>query len=140
MTGQDIFDISINLMDEQNESTGSTDTTDTKEYKLRTPRLLNSILPGLCLQTGVAFSKITSLTDDVPISDEVASGVAPYYLAALLIQVEGGDAENMAAALKQLGDNNLVIIRSRLEQAESESIEDLYGGIEYGEFSGDFYD
>lgn len=138
MTGQDIFDIAINLMDEQNESTGSTDTTDTKEYKLRAPRLLNSLLPSLCLQTGVEFSKISALTDDVPISDAVASGVAPYYLAALLIQVEGGDAENLGAALKQQGDSNLAVIRGRLAQAESEPIEDLYGGIEYSQFSGDF--
>lgn len=43
-TVQDIFDISIRLIDAQNESTGSTKTADTKEYELRTPSLLNSIL------------------------------------------------------------------------------------------------
>ena len=44
VTVQDIFDIAIRLMDSQNESTGSTDTADTKEYKLRTVSLLNSVL------------------------------------------------------------------------------------------------
>ena len=43
-TVQDIFDIAIRLIDAQNESTGSTKTADTKEYELRTPSLLNSIL------------------------------------------------------------------------------------------------
>ena len=45
-TVQEVFDIAIRLMDAQNESTGSTDTADTKEYKLRTPSLLNSLLDG----------------------------------------------------------------------------------------------
>ena len=44
MTVQEIFDIAIRLMDSQNESTGATMTTDTKEYSLRTPSLLNSLL------------------------------------------------------------------------------------------------
>ena len=44
VTVQQIFDIAIHLMDSQNESTGSTDTADTKEYKLRTVSLLNSVL------------------------------------------------------------------------------------------------
>ena len=43
-TVQDIFDIAIRLIDAQNESNGSTKTADTKEYELRTPSLLNSIL------------------------------------------------------------------------------------------------
>jgi len=43
-TVQDVFDIAIRLMDAQNESTGSTDTADTKEYRLRTPSLINSLL------------------------------------------------------------------------------------------------
>ena len=43
-TVQDVFDIAIRLMDAQNEGTGSTDTADTREYRLRTPSLLNSIL------------------------------------------------------------------------------------------------
>ena len=44
MNVQGVFDIAIRLMDAQNESTGSTDTADTKEYRLRAPSLLNSIL------------------------------------------------------------------------------------------------
>lgn len=43
-TVQTVFDIAIHLMDAQNESTGSTETADTKEYQLRTPSLLNSVL------------------------------------------------------------------------------------------------
>ena len=44
VTVQQIFDIAIHLMDSQNESTGSTETADTKEYRLRTVSLLNSVL------------------------------------------------------------------------------------------------
>lgn len=43
-TVQNVFDIAIRLMDSQNETTGATDTSDTKEYKVRTCSLLNSIL------------------------------------------------------------------------------------------------
>lgn len=43
-TAQEVFDIAIRLMDAQNESTGSTRTADTKEYMVRAPSLLNSIL------------------------------------------------------------------------------------------------
>ena len=43
-TVQFVFNMAINLMDAQNESTGATNTTDTHEYELRTPNLLNTLL------------------------------------------------------------------------------------------------
>lgn len=43
-TVKEVFDIAIHLIDAQNESSGATETADTKEYLLRTPNLLNSIL------------------------------------------------------------------------------------------------
>ena len=50
-TVQNVFDIAIRLMDSQNETTGATDTSDTKEYKVRTCSLLNSILVRRAIPT-----------------------------------------------------------------------------------------
>ena len=44
-TAQEVFEKSMSLMDELNESTGAADTSDTKEYKNRTVAILN-ILGG----------------------------------------------------------------------------------------------
>ena len=44
MIVQNVFDQAIHLMDAQNESTGSTTTADTKEYALRTPNIINTLL------------------------------------------------------------------------------------------------
>lgn len=133
MTGKDIFDIAINLMDEQNESSGETVTADTKEYELRSVRLLNAVFPRLCMLVGVPFTAISSLEDKAPVSDSVCSGVASYELAALLVQTDGDS--DMAERFRRDAENNLSEIVSRLSPGESEDIEDSYGGIEFGEFS-----
>ena len=46
-TAQDVFDAAMGLIDEVNESTGSTDTADTKEYKQRTLLILNMLIGEL---------------------------------------------------------------------------------------------
>lgn len=132
MTGKEIFDIAIHLLDEQNESTGSTETADTKEYELRSVSLINSFLPRLCLQSGVTVSAISALSDTIPADTALAQGVAPYFLAALLIETE---TPELAIRLKSEGDENYSEIRGRLSPAEFEDIEQPYGGIddcEYG--------
>ncbi len=42
-TAQQVFDTTMGLIDEVNESSGATDTADTKEYKVRTLYILNAL-------------------------------------------------------------------------------------------------
>ena len=134
MTGRDVFDVAMNLLDEQNESSGETLTADTKEYQLRSVRLLNSLLPRLCVLTGKTYVALADDSSDMPVSDAVSSGVASYELAALIAQTEG-DTE-IADRLRRDGEANLQEIAGREEPAVMEDITDVYGGIEYG--NGDF--
>lgn len=134
MTGREVFDVAMNLLDEQNESSGDTLTADTKEYQLRSVRLLNSLLPRLCVLTGKTYVALADDSSDMPVSDAVSSGVASYELAALIAQTEG-DTE-IADRLRRDGEANLQEIASREEPAVMEDITDVYGGIEYG--NGDF--
>ena len=147
-TVQDIFDISIRLIDAQNESTGSTRTADTKEYELRTPSLLNSILDRAypASDTYAAAQeeagsgkrpvcpKVSGMTDTVNMDERICTGVLPYGLAGLLLTEENPTLaeffwqtflEQLDAAMKGL-------------PSEIGGIEDMYGGfggIEYGRFS-----
>lgn len=94
-TVQDVFDIAIRLMDAQNESTGSTDTADTKEYRLRAPSLLNSILdraypasdtyPGTESGKRPVCGKVTGMGDEIGLDERLCTGVLPYGLAGLLL-------------------------------------------------------
>ena len=47
VTVQEIYDAAIDLMDEQDETTGATKTRDTREYEVRTISILNIALPVL---------------------------------------------------------------------------------------------
>lgn len=97
-TVQDVFDIAIRLMDAQNESTGSTETADTKEYRVRTPSLLNSILdraypasdnyPASAERERPICPKVTAMTDEIDLDERICTGILPYGLAGLLLTEE----------------------------------------------------
>lgn len=133
MTGQAVFDLAIHLMDEQNESTGSTNTSDTKEYRLRAVSALNSTLPTVCAMTACEFTLVSALEDTLPVPDPVAAGVCGYLLAAYFARTDGD--EEKALRWETLANGNLSVIASRLSNCEMEDIGSLYGGIEHGEFS-----
>ena len=143
VTVQDIFDIAIRLMDSQNESTGSTDTADTKEYKLRTPSLLNSVLDRAfpysdnyreALEAAGGkrpiCPKVTEMSDPVALDERICTGALPYGLAGLLLLEEDPSRANF---LWQTFLEQLELCRQSLPSAIGE-VEDLYGGIEHGEF------
>lgn len=143
VTAQEIFDIAIHLMDSQNESTGSTDTADTKEYRLRTVSLLNSILDRAFpysdnYREALAFAKgrrpicpkVTDLSDVVAMDERVCTGALPYGLAALLLLEEDPSRANF---LWQTFLEQLELCRQSLPAVIGE-VEDVYGGIEYGWF------
>ena len=140
-TVKEVFDIAINLIDAQNESTGATETADTKEYLLRTPSLLNSILnrayPYSDTYTPVAEKRpvhalVTKPTDHIEMDDYICLTVLPYGLASLLVNPEGDGA--IASFLWQMFEEGLVHARNSLP-TEVQPIESAYGGLEYGWFS-----
>lgn len=138
---KEIFDIAVRLIDAQNESTGATETADTKEYLLRTPSLLNSILnrayPYSDTYKPVAEKRpvhpiVSAPEDMVEMDDTVCLTVLPYGLAALLVNPEGESA--LAQFFWQMFEEGLVAARNSLPAAIG-SVEDVYGGMEYGWFS-----
>lgn len=152
-TVQFIFDMAIMLIDEQNESTGSTNTTDTHEYSLRTPNLLNTLLdqvypysdtyPEQAGGVRPSLPNVVSMDEYLDLDDYICRNVLSYGLAALLIREENPTQANF---LWQTYLENLNTAKERLPSGGIESVENVYGGgiggesllgwggIEYGEF------
>ena len=138
---KEVFDIAIHLIDAQNESNGATETSDTKEYLLRTPNLLNSILnrayPYSDTYVPVAEKRPThelvkTATDMINMDDYICLTVLPYGLAALLVNPEGDNA--LANFFWQMFEEGLEAAKRNLPSG-IEPIENAYGRLEYGEFS-----
>lgn len=144
-TAQDVFDIAIRLMDAQNESTGATETADTKEYRLRAPSLLNSILdraypasdtwPEAADRKRPICPKVTAMTDEIDLDERICTGILPYGLAGLLLTEENPALANFfwQTFLEQLEE------AKRGVPAGIDSVEDVYGfmndNLEYGQFA-----
>ena len=136
-----IFEKAMHLMDEVNESTGDTDTSDTKEYKNRTIPILN-ILRVECFPASDTYQvvepgkrpicpEITDFQSAIGLDDGICQGVLPYGLAAHLLLDENPD---VAAYFNQRYTELLSQYRSAIPTA-GEEIQDLYGGIGFGQFS-----
>lgn len=138
---QYVFETAMTLMDELNESTGKADAGDTKEYKNRTLKILN-ILRGELFPFSDTFSVVTAgkrpicpTIDDfdtaIGLDDYICQSVLPYGLAAHLLMQEDPSSANYF----QQRYDELKALLSRGLPAESEDIEDVYGGFPYNEFS-----
>lgn len=138
-TAQWIFERTMALMDELNESTGNADTSDTKEYKNRTLSILN-MLRVECFpysDTYVALPGrrpicpvIDSFTSEIFLDDGICQGVLPYGLAAHLLVDENPTA---AGYYQQRYEEQLAMMKATLPSA-FENIQDSYGGVEHGQF------
>lgn len=133
----DVFDASMALMDEL-DNTGSSDTSDTTEYKYRTPAIMN-VLIGECYPYSEDFvpgrrsgwTPVYSTDDYINGIDEtLASTVMPYGLAASLLVDENPTAANF---FQQRYEGLLNRFGKELP-SEWETIVDVYGGLENGEF------
>jgi len=138
MTVQGVFDIAITEMDDMNESTGSTDTTDTKEYKVKVVRIINGVLDQLLPYSDTyvpvagkspVCPKVSDLTDTIALSDALCYSVLPFYVAKELCIEAAPDKTNY---FNQMYQQNLSGVIAHTVTAD-EDIENLYGGIEYGE-------
>ena len=138
---QRVFDIAMGIMDEVNESSGATDTPDTKEYKNRTLLILNALRGELYPYSDTfkdaekgkrpIAAVIADFESDIDLDDYICQSVLPYGLVAHLLLNED---PSTAGFCQQRYEE----LKSRLATglpAEFEDIVDVYGGIEYGEFS-----
>lgn len=138
-TVQRVFDQAIRLMDAQDQLSGQTDIAENREYRLRTPDLLNSILhrardaslePTDPLGHRLPCSRVSTMEDEIPLDERVTSGVLPYGLAALLLSEEDPARANFFwQSFLQL-----LLEAQRAIPAPIEAVEDMYGGIEFPQF------
>ncbi|SBW02374.1 conserved hypothetical protein [uncultured Eubacteriales bacterium] len=137
---QEVFELAMHLMDEVNESSGKADTADTKEYKNRTLAILN-ILRVECYPASDTYTaqpgkrpvcaEIKTFEESIDLDDGICQGVLPYGLAAHLFLDENPE---VASYFQQRYEELLTVARNSIP-AGSEDISNLYGGIEFGEFS-----
>ena len=139
ITVQQVFDQAIHLMDEQNESNGSTVTVDTKEYKSRTISILNTAIPRLYpfssnynrAVAGRPRSNVLYCDDYnepdfeqiIVLDDDLCLGLLPFYLAAQLLS---GENEALAAWFMTQYRENLNEFRRNVT-ASFEQISTPYG-------------
>lgn len=138
---QQVFELAMHLMDETNESTGAADTADTKEYKNRTIAILN-ILRVECYPYSDTYEivepgrrpicpEIPDFKTPIEMDDGICQGVLPYGLAARLLL---GEDDEKASFFQQCYEQKLAQLAQSLPTVAGD-IEDLYGGIEHGQFS-----
>ena len=98
-TVQDIFDSAIRLIDEQNESTGSTETADTKPYRVKAVSLVRNLIPRVYPVSDTYAASTDgkrpvcrmpeALTDELDLDQYICESVLPWGLAALLHRSPG---------------------------------------------------
>ena len=132
---QQIFELSMALMDELNEATGQADTGDTKEYKNRTIPILN-VLRGEVYPYSDTYARdieqgkrpvcpiIINFKDEIHLDDYICQSVLPCGLAAVLLMQEDPTAANFF----QQRYDELKSLLARGLPSESVDIEDVYGG------------
>lgn len=86
VTGEQVFEIAMKLMDEVNDN-GSISEGDTLTYKGKSPSILTTLQTELLPNTQTPVI-ITDLTNDLLISDRIALLILPYGLAAHLMLTE----------------------------------------------------
>lgn len=139
-TAKRVFDLTMALMDELSES-GQTDTSDTREYKNRTLFILNTLRGELYPYSDTYIlgepgkrpiaEVISDFEKDIALDDYICQSVMPYGLAAHLLLDENPSA---AAFFNDRYQEQVALLARGIPQG-SEDIEDIYGGIEYGQFS-----
>jgi len=133
-TAREVFDAAMSLMDELDNS-GAPENTNTVDLEQRTPAILTTLIAEYRILSGTRghIVPIEDLDEDAlfEVDDAYALGVMQYGLAAKLLLDENPQA---AAFYNQKYEELRAIYFARSAASEGE-IENLYGGIEYGQFS-----
>lgn len=128
----DVFSAAMAFMDELSDD-GDAQTNDTLEYKNRTPSIINMMLSEYNMLMGITANwlPVEDLDSMLTVDTNYALGVMPYGLAANLLVDENPTAANFYQQRYEDMRNRYMSNHA----ADSAEIENLYGGIEYGEFS-----
>ena len=139
-TVQAVFDKAMYLIDGQNESTGATLTSDTKEYKVRTVGILNTLLDAVYPASDTFrlsddgkrpyLPDVKNFTDELDLDARCLREILPNGLAARLLSEEN---PSLAKYFQESFEQGIAEARFS-KPAVFESVEDPYGGIEYGQF------
>ena len=130
---KDVFGAAMALMDELN-AEGNAQTSDTREYEQRTPAIVNMMVAEKRILAGErgTLLPVSNLSDMlINIDDNYALSVMQYGLAANLLIDENPTAAGFyQQRYEELRDRFML-----RQQAAQGVVEDLYGGIEYGQFA-----
>ena len=132
-TLNDVFTAAMGLMDEL-DAEGKAQTSDTREYEHRTPEIVNMMISEYRILAGMSggFVAVESMEDPIlKIDDTYAIGVMQYGLAANLLVDENPTA---ASFYEQRYEEMRNLYFARRPADVDGKVEDMYGGIEYGEF------
>ena len=134
----DVFDAAMSIMDELSDS-GKPQTTDTDEYKYRTVSIINTMIAELypfsetkkAGKTASGWRPVEEFDDTISeIDNTLALGAMPYGLASALLTDENPEASDRFKRRY----NEIVAMHKATAQCSMGTVEDVYGGIEYGEF------
>ena len=108
MKVQDIYDITMALMDEM-KNDGGVDYNSTKDYTARTPGILTILQAEIIIELKKAGADVETLDQlpkspkgmdsDVDLDDDICMGVLPYGLAARLLGQEGSTLSDYFSSL-----------------------------------------
>ncbi len=132
-TVNDVFSLTMSLIDELSERTGAPDPAQTRDYMQRTPGIVTVLLGELYRysdtyrrgEPGVspACPPVTSIDDVIGLDDTLCRGALPYGIAARLLT-----GENSAAAAYYEREYQRVKQELRLP-VSAQPIADVYGGL-----------
>ena len=138
-TAQQVFETAMALMDQLG-TDGSPNTADNREYRDRTLPILNALRGELYPYSDTCVrdtrggrpiaAAIRNMDEPIGLDDHICQSILPYALAAHLLLDENPSAASFFQQRYEELKNRLAVGMP----AKSEDIEDLYGGIEYGQF------
>lgn len=138
MTCQEIYDITMALMDEMLDN-GGVDYNSTKDYTARTPGILTILQTQVVMffkQRGIdidTLDRLETMEDEVDLDDNICMGVLPYGLAARLL---GQEDTQMSSYFSQLYNSGLAdAAESSDDKAKGKQYpgENIYGLMEAGD-------
>jgi len=138
MICQEIYDITMALMDEMLDN-GNVDYASTKDYTARTPGILTILqtqitnyfkTKGIDIDT---LSRLTTMEDEVDLSDDICMGVLPYGLAARLLGQEDTQMSSYFSQLYLDGMENAALASDDKAKGKQYPGENIYGQMEAGD-------
>ena len=135
-TVNDIFFLTMSLIDDLNDRTGLADSAETRDYRQRTPGIVNMLIGELYHYSDTREIKapgkrpicppVTSFEDELGLDDFLCRSVLPYGLAARLLL----DENPPTAAFYEREYTEMLLKYGYRVPAQFEPIQNIYGGVD----------